>query len=316
MQGSWVQLCLQSLEWLVTFCPKLVPLSTEDSLVDWLRMIAIDSCWKGRINAAVRSCKAFRHANAKQFTWQCRFEQDLLQHGVSLPGEVVEAPSAVWQCDQCPMSFPTKRGLAMHSHKSHGYRNVVRYFAVDHVCNVCMKMYHCRARLRTHLQSSSTCLNALTACFLPVDESVADAMDAEERERNRLLKKDGWWSTKAFQPVLQCLGPSLPPAGHEGACEKLRRQVAERSCPGDAFHNLQGRLVQKEAAQQQPSWWVTSSLPPVVMQSDQGVDAGNGQLDERGLGCSSTSSAVTAGLRTCTPSSKKSQEQLDLDWWC
>ena len=59
------------------FCPKALPMSTDDSLIDWLHAIAIDSCWKGKVQAAARSCRAYRQAIAKQTVWQMRFDCDL-----------------------------------------------------------------------------------------------------------------------------------------------------------------------------------------------------------------------------------------------
>ena len=283
VENSWVQCCQQSLAWLIQFCPKALPISTDDSLVDWLHAIAIDSCWKGKIQAAARSCRAYRQAIAKQTVWQMRFDCDLATHGVELPPVVEAAPADKWQCDQCPATFATKRGLAMHSHKCHGYRNVVRHFATGDVCQVCLRLYHCRSRLRTHLQTSTLCLNTLAACFQPIAEAEADRLDAEERERTRTLKREGWWSTKAFQPVLQLAGPTLPPPGHEAAHEMFQKQPDAEEQVGHSFQNLQGRLMQVEVPEAPKSWWQTSELPSVVMQSPQGQDVGNGQLDEKGL---------------------------------
>ena len=49
-----------------------------------------------------------------------------------------------WTCDQCEKSFASKRALATHSARVHGYRRLVRLlglFAVGHECHGCCRLY-------------------------------------------------------------------------------------------------------------------------------------------------------------------------------
>ena len=282
MDQSWVALLTDSFRWLQTFCPAKMPVSAESTLLDWIAFVQLDPAWKGKVRAAIRSCKTYRHEAAKQLVWQAQFDRFLAEHGVPEQPQTEEQGGPKWECDLCQMRFESKRALAMHSHKVHKYRALVRYYASGDTCQACCKWYHCRERLRTHLTTSEKCLQNLIACLPPFPEEKADLLDQEDRERGRLLRKDGWWPTKAFLPVLKIYGPTLPPSDCEGAGIMYQKVLSRQHVTGDGFQNLQGRQIAEEVEEQLP-WWKTVALPAVVMQSQGGCLDGDGRLADAGL---------------------------------
>jgi uncharacterized C2H2 Zn-finger protein len=116
--------------------------------------IALDTCWKGRLKKAPKGCLSFRLAIAEHNVWLKAFQGVFVSAGGVLPASTTVA-RATWICDQCNKSFASKKALATHSGRIHGYRRLVKYYAVDNVCNACAKMYHTRKRLIEHLRDAS-----------------------------------------------------------------------------------------------------------------------------------------------------------------
>ena len=279
---SWLDLCRESLTWLKTFCPHKLPLADDSDFVDWLQFIMLDDMWKGRVKAALKSCKSYRHAYAVQHVWELHFENQMQAVGVP-PIQVPIRQTASWECQLCGQTFRDKRALAMHSKHQHGYKTLVKYYAAGEICPCCVKWYHCRARLKTHLTTSHRCLETLIACFPPMQEDEVEAWDENDRERNRKLKQEGWWATKALHPVLRIHGPSLPPSD-DPAAEVMRGKAQSRQQePGSAFQMLQGRKVDEGLDETVDERRIDEDIPQVVMQSSGGSECGNGQFDEGGL---------------------------------
>ena len=202
MQESWVDHCRDSFAWLCKYCPTQLAVNQESDFNEWVVAIMLDNCWRGKIKAAVRSCTDFRHENAKQQVWQVKFEETLAQTGVQSQAAQLSQVDSTWQCDLCHQEFASKCALSMHAHKVHGYRMLLRYYALGDTCHACNKLYHCRARFRTHLATSHKCLHVLQACFPPCSNEIAQQVDDEDKIQNRQLKDNGWWATKAFLPPL------------------------------------------------------------------------------------------------------------------
>ena len=282
VSGGWLALVVESLQWLKTFCPCKLPIPADAPILDWIAFVQLDRAWKGKIKAAIRSCVTFRHETARQVVWQEQFDRFLHEHGVQQPGKVNEDSVPQWECDKCQMRFGSKRALAMHSHKVHAYRALIRYYACSDTCQVCCKWYHCRERLRTHLANSDSCLQAMIACFPPFSEEVADELDKIDRDRGKRLRTEGWWPTKAFFPVTKVQGPALPLAEQCEAQTMYQRQSHRHQNAGTGFQNLQGRVIAAEVEEQQP-WWKTVALPAVVMQSAGGSQDGDGRFADASL---------------------------------
>ena len=213
--GSWILSCNDAFDWFRTFYDVPFALQTN-CLSDWLFLIAADASWKGRLKRAAYSCIQYYKARAEQHVFQMRFDSRYVQIGGILP--VNDQPICEkWQCDLCNRCFPTRRGLAVHAARSHGYKRVERCYASGEVCDACGKWYHARARLLMHLYDCSTCFDTLKACFPPLAEDVVSALDDADTQYAIDMRKQGWWTTKAFLPPLKIHGPLLPPAGTECA---------------------------------------------------------------------------------------------------
>ena len=131
--------------------------------------------------------------------------------------------SETWVCDQCQKAFASKRALATHAGRAHGYRRLVKYYAVDQACNVCAKIYATRKRLIEHLRDATKCLATLQACFPPLSDERVVALDKEDIDTTLALRAQGWGAAKALQPMRKIMGPCLPPAGTQGALEMRAR---------------------------------------------------------------------------------------------
>ena len=173
-----------------------------------------------------------------------------------------------WTCDQCQQWFASKRALASHSARVHGYRRLVKFYAVGDVCQSCCRWYHNRSRLAEHLGYVS-------------DERLAE-LDAEEWHCNSELRRDGWGATKALRPMRQLPGPALPLAGTAEA-QLMRDKYLERQGQiGQAFTMLQGR--REDPVDHQPQVHLfAEDFPVFVLNNPEGIQIGPGCFDLRGL---------------------------------
>ena len=113
---------------------------------------------------AGKTCRRFRQSEAEALVWQKRFDASFTSRGGVLPS--TPAPcSARWTCDQCDRSFASKKALAAHSARVHGYRRLVALYAVGDTCQACCKLFHARSRLTMHLRDAGTCLETLRQCY-------------------------------------------------------------------------------------------------------------------------------------------------------
>ena len=128
---------------------------------------------------------------------------DSLTQGASCPaGPCAQATqSETWVCDQCQKAFPSKRALATHSGRAHGYRRLVKFYAIDQTCNACAKTYATRKRLIEHLRDAKDCLQTLQACFPPLSDEQVVAFDTVDHETTLALRAQGWGAAKALAPV-------------------------------------------------------------------------------------------------------------------
>ena len=176
----------------------------SDSLFQWIPFVAMDTRWKGRLRAATRACKRHRRAVAEYNLWQKKFDRDFVAGGGILPvGQATQAET--WACDTCSKTFASRKALATHAGRVHGYRRLVKFFAVDDVCNACCKIYHSRQRLIEHLKFVPSCLAVLQACFPPLDDVTVQALDQQDNAHTVAMRQQGWWATKALLPVQRTL---------------------------------------------------------------------------------------------------------------
>ena len=278
-----MQQCTESLAWLQKFCPIKLPFVEPTSFSEWIPVVVLDERWNAKIKAAMKSCRAFRRETALQHVWEAKFEESLLARGVEFQTPEAAQTTDGWQCDQCHEVFKSKTALAMHAHKTHGYKSKARYFAGGETCQACLKMYHCRARLRAHLYNSDKCVQRMEGSMPPLSGEVIAANDEEDRQQCRQLKRDGWWAAKSFAPVVKTAGPLLPISGTTDANTMKQRLEARFGSGGNAFQELQGRSIAEDSDNAPPPWWKNDDWPSVVMQSPQGTESGDGQFAAEGL---------------------------------
>ena len=281
-QGSWIQLCHESFAWLLKFCPKPLPMKHDDSFHSWIAYIALDTQWKGRVRAAAASCLEYRLATAEQEVWMRNFDRRLAEYGIATDEGVTDANGESWECELCSKVFPTKRGLAMHAHKCHGYTTKVKYYAIGDTCQVCLKWYHCRARLCSHLTTSHACRETLAACYPPLPDDLVKQLDDDDRIERRRLKQQGWWATKAFLPVMKVCGPALPPPTCPDAQILFEKACRNQHVHGAAFEQLQGFQTAQQANEEQNES-LGKDFPQFVIDSPEGHLTAEGRFDDVNL---------------------------------
>lgn len=281
-QFSWLDLCSSSFAWFKQFYQAPGAPADSHDLSAWLSYVALDSCWKGRLKKAAKGCLCFRQANAEHNVWLKAFQATFTAGGGVLPAHQ-QADSETWVCDQCNKCFASRRALATHAGRAHGYRRLVKYFAVDNVCNACAKIYHTRKRLIEHLRDASLCLQVLQACFPPLSDDQVLALDAQDHATTLDLRAQGWGASKALIPMRNVCGPLLPPPGSPGAVAMFAKWSVRNPVSGTAYSQFQGHAqAQAESA---PTRVVLfdEDMPAFVFQSDRGLNSGDGRFSLRGL---------------------------------
>ena len=171
---SWLKACSSSLSWFRRFYSDHFAAPASDDLCQWLPLIQLDSNWYGRVRAAGKACRWYRQACAESATWIKQFEASFESHGGVLPSQRPRMNER-WGCDQCDKWFMSKKALASHSARMHGYRNIVLFYATGDTCQSCCRWFHNRSRLVEHLRVATSCMATLQACFPPISEQLLKA---------------------------------------------------------------------------------------------------------------------------------------------
>eukprot|EP00438_Fugacium_kawagutii_P028838 Skav229822 [mRNA] locus=scaffold2672:76324:80457:- [translate_table: standard] len=281
--NSWLALCRQSFGWFLQHYDYPLPLRADGPMMEWLHFIQLDPSWQGRLRTAALACRNYHRARAEHRCQVAQFERAFAQMGALLPDSDTGIKNLPWECGHCAARFATSKGLAIHSHKKHGYKDKVRYFALGDVCLACSRWFHARPRLCRHLQVQRQCLAAYEACFAPAEEDTVDALDAADRALHRDLRQQGWTEFHALQACLRLPGPVLPPPGTDEAAYMLARSRARTPNPDPAFTHLFGMCTAEPPARSTDLWWQDADLPAFVFQSSGGPQRGDGRLDMTGL---------------------------------
>ena len=269
---SWLAACSASFEWFAQFYSEHMALPQPHDLNAWITIIRLDPNWKGRVKTAARACRSFRQACAEAHIWRKRFEGAFTTAGGVLPDRPPQC-SEKWTCDQCDRWFASKRALATHAAKKHGYRRLVALYAVGQECQGCCRLFHNRSRLSEHLRDSHHCLATLQACFPPVTDEQLQTLDAEELVGVHELRKDGWGAKKALEPMRRLHGPRLPPPGSAEA-QAMKEKYARRQGSGSTASTLlQGRRA--DPVDHAPAVHVyEADFPAFVMNVPEGFQRG------------------------------------------
>ncbi len=235
---AWLKQLLASFQWFRVHFPGHLPLQPDCSIQDWISFVAIDAKWKGRVKQAAKAATYHFKLQAEGLVWQMSmlYRMETVECYVPPP---TPAHAGQWICETCDLPFKSRRALAMHASKVHGYIRRSKYFIDGDVCHSCLKKYHTVARAVTHLDHNPRCAALLDACFGPLSEAEVAASSELLKEQANELKQAGWQSTKAFCPVTRIPGPSLPPVGSLGAFVMRAKWDARRE-PGTGHHQLRG----------------------------------------------------------------------------
>ena len=199
------------------------------------------------------------------------------------------AQPAIWQCQLCSEQFGSRRALAQHAVKKHGYVTLVKHFAFGSTCANCCRIFHHRVRLWCHLRTSVDCLERTRAAFPPLTPDDIQTLGADDRIHAKAMRDQGWLATKAQTPVLHGCGPSLPPPG-SAAAKLMFDKWAARTDPGSAhaFESLDGICIHAGSADSGPADNDGPADAPAemvfVMHSDSGAEHGHaGCFSSKGL---------------------------------
>ena len=274
--------CRTSFAWYLQFYQVPgAPTDTTD-LTAWITHVALDTNWNGRLKKAAKGCLCFRQATAEEHVWLKAFQARFVDAGGVLPCAQV-TQSETWVCDQCQKAFPSKRALATHSGRAHGYRRLVKFFAIDQTCNACAKTYATRKRLIEHLRDATECLQTLQACFPPLSDEQVVAYDTLDHETTLTLRAQGWGAAKALAPARKIFGPCLPPAGSQDAAHMHRKWSQRNPAAGSGFEQLQGHALARDEAPEPRVVLFSDDLPAFVYQSAAGMNQGDGRFSLHGL---------------------------------
>ena len=280
--SSWSALLIDSFRWFCQFYGPAWKLTAECPIGDWLLAVQTDQAWKGRLKTALSRCQQYRQSQAEHLVWQKAFDKDFYALTQTQPPSQ-EPTTMQWECDLCAKAFSSKRGLATHCQRVHGYRRLVRFFASGDTCPACCKLHHSRMRLCQHLTHSESCMQQLQACFPPMSDEHVKQLDYEDELEFAALKKEGWWRTKALLPACRAFGPLLPACDSPDARQMFARWIVRFPQAGTAFAQLQGRRLA-------PVEDCVPDVPPAqqtmqgyVMQSPHGGLDGGGLFQCTGL---------------------------------
>lgn len=281
---SWISVCLESCQWMLLHYDSKLPLDSTSTFMDWVRFIRLDPNWKGRIRKTCKLALSYHRARAEQVVWQRHFDAKLSAAGATLPDKAKPIMlQEKWQCDFCQKVFASTRALAMHATREHGYKKKVRYFTVGSTCQACCQNFHTRKRLSVHYEKQQKCYDVIQSCWPPFPTELVQSLDDEDKENEALLRKQGWWASKAFHPVLQTQGPSLPPAGTADAQAMYNKMAQRRPSDEVAYTRLQGTKIEHLPKPDPSLWWSREDLPAFIMQSTQGRDSAGGAFAMHGL---------------------------------
>ena len=191
-EASWKHTLVQDLQWLKNHYPGGEWPTQGADLLAVCAFAAQDYQWKAKLKKAEHAAIRYALRIAKHKLWTLKMHDAFQIYGLSFSHQGEQVHAAVFECRLCQKTFPTKRGLYMHSAHMHGYRPKVRYLAGGSFCLVCCKEYHVRPRLMQHLRYSHECARILLEIFPPLPVAVVEELDEADRQLSAQQKALGW----------------------------------------------------------------------------------------------------------------------------
>ena len=193
MRKSWIREVRSDFEW-------VVQLSGLEFPVELMSLRSIAAADKVR-RAAVR-----RHVVAI-----CQSATANSSHAwASLRGHRNMAEA--WICSDCGAQYFSKQALAVHQFNKHGRRRLSRLFVESAHCPACLMWFHDRERLIVHLEEKAPlCKLAVATWCTELSVERLSELDADTRQRSRLLRAEGRGASFALKPAFRLPGPRLAP---------------------------------------------------------------------------------------------------------
>eukprot|EP00929_Paragymnodinium_shiwhaense_P036423 TRINITY_DN19527_c0_g1_i2.p1 TRINITY_DN19527_c0_g1~~TRINITY_DN19527_c0_g1_i2.p1 ORF type:complete len:172 (+),score=17.93 TRINITY_DN19527_c0_g1_i2:101-616(+) len=121
-------------------------------------------------------------------------------------------------CEECDLVFGSYTALCVHCTRVHGYRDETSRFArADGVCQICLRVFHTRHRLRLHLKHGAK-KRGPDSCFAgyirvgiaQLNEEEIELLDQADRDEMAKCRRTGERFGVAKMPWVQAYGPLLP----------------------------------------------------------------------------------------------------------
>ena len=111
-------------------------------------------------------------------------------------------------CPECDMCFKNDQELSLHRFRKPNVKNSLRSLIGGTVCVCCLKQFHTRYKILSHIsQASKKCRVFYEKCVPPIPFEEQEKLDAQDTIARRKLRHEG--RSNRFHPIptLQCSGP-------------------------------------------------------------------------------------------------------------
>ena len=111
-------------------------------------------------------------------------------------------------CPECGMCFKNDQELSLHRFRKHNVKNSLRSLIGGTVCVCCLKQFHTRYKILSHIsQANKKCRAFYEKCVPPTPFEEQEQLDAQDTIARRKLRYEG--RSNRFHPIptLQCSGP-------------------------------------------------------------------------------------------------------------
>ena len=287
---SWLSHLEQDCAWLrVHLKPHEVPADT--SVQGWLEFIQRAPHWKHLLTKAERACTRHLVNTQRMIVWEQKFMKIAQAQELSLPAPrpPPQPVGDLFWCAECETAWKTRRALAMHCTKKHGYKSSCRSWASGNWCHACGKLYHQRIRLMRHLHGKQKCLEHIQACFPPLPPGASQVLDDETLQEAQQYRTAGWAPHRALLPATRTAFVHLPPKGSPEAATMKAAWTSRWQKQGHQWHDMpydhmHGRVAPCEESQAPTDPGPDHQVTPIVMQSPQGTHKGPmGHFDMQGM---------------------------------
>ena len=122
---------------------------------------------------------------------------------------IIHVPATVgFSCELCGCESKTPQAHNWHMYNMHGVRHHLRNRVGSTTCECCMRDFHTRERICTHITASSKkCFKYYTDHVVDIDSNVIKKLENEAYEKTIALLKSGRRRAYAEHPPSRADGP-------------------------------------------------------------------------------------------------------------